>query len=232
MKHRPLIIAHRGVTINGANNTLAAFERAIELGADMVELDVRRTTDAMVVFHDDEAGGIPVSKLTHSGLRRLSGVNVPTLIDTLELLRGRMQAIIELKESGYEEEVLALVSEHGELHRSIFASKIDQTVLRVKQLAPEVTTALILGLRKPKNFIRTRWSEIRPQTRLHACRADYAVVNWRLARFVTGPVSRAGIGVLIWTANTPKALHRYLADKQIVGLATDNLALALKLAAA
>ena len=78
----PLVIAHRGASWDEPENTLAAFGRAIELGADYVELDVHATRDGrLVVVHDRP---------------RPSGV-YPTLEEVLEVTAGRIGAMVELK---------------------------------------------------------------------------------------------------------------------------------------
>jgi glycerophosphoryl diester phosphodiesterase len=60
-----LIIAHRGVTSPARENTLEAFRKAIELGADMIEFDVRRTKDLRVVVHHDPGiSGVPLDRMT------------------------------------------------------------------------------------------------------------------------------------------------------------------------
>ncbi len=74
------VIAHRGASWEYPENTLPAFERAIELGADFVELDVHAAADgSLVVCHDPPRGG------------------EPRLEEALELLRGRIGIMCELK---------------------------------------------------------------------------------------------------------------------------------------
>ncbi len=77
-----LVIAHRGASWERPENTLAAFERAIEIGADAIELDVRA----------DEQGALVV---THDPPRR--GGSYPRLEEALDLCRGRIPVYVELK---------------------------------------------------------------------------------------------------------------------------------------
>lgn len=111
--HAPLVVAHRGAWEAAPQNSLAAFARAIELGCDMIELDVRRTRDArLVVVHDARARGAPVGSLEYAELRgRLGDGHPPLLEEVLDLVAGRIRADVELKESGYEEQAMALVRE-------------------------------------------------------------------------------------------------------------------------
>lgn len=95
-----LVIAHRGASWDERENTLAAFERAIAVGADFVELDVQVSADgALVVFHD-----LDLERLTHltGPLRRrplgeLAEAGIPTLEQAIELTRGRIGVMAELK---------------------------------------------------------------------------------------------------------------------------------------
>jgi glycerophosphoryl diester phosphodiesterase len=89
-----LVIAHRGASAELPENTLPAFERAIELGADFVELDV----------HNDLS-------VTHDAPRR--GVSYPTLEEVLDLCRGRIGVMVELKRPRGDtvERVLALLDD-------------------------------------------------------------------------------------------------------------------------
>ncbi|MEK6570557.1 MAG: glycerophosphodiester phosphodiesterase family protein [Bacteroidota bacterium] len=110
---RLLVVAHRGCSGRAPENTVAAFEMALEFGADMIECDVRLTKDdEVVVFHDRTLnrttdGGGPVEERTLEDLkkldagswfsRRFSGERIPTLNEVLCLLEGRAFLNIELK---------------------------------------------------------------------------------------------------------------------------------------
>ena len=94
------VIAHRGASADERENTLPAFERAIELGADYVELDLQVSADgALVVFHD-----LDLDRLTplRGPLRRrpfaeLREHDIPLFEDVVELTRGRLGVMAELR---------------------------------------------------------------------------------------------------------------------------------------
>ena len=78
----PFVIAHRGASWDLPENTLPAFERAIEVGADFIELDVRARPDGeLVVTHDPPRGRL----------------ELPTLAEAVALARGRIGLMVELK---------------------------------------------------------------------------------------------------------------------------------------
>src|SRR5215471_207648 len=89
-------IAHRGARVELPENTLAAFGRAFERGANAIELDVHATCDGVVVVHHDPDVALPVSttrraiaEMTWQELdatRQLTGVSVPTLAEVLAMV--------------------------------------------------------------------------------------------------------------------------------------------------
>ena len=94
------VIAHRGASEDERENTLPAFERAIEVGADFVEFDVQAASDGgLVVFHDLTLDRLtPASgPLRRRPLAELRELGIPTLEEVLELTAGRIGVMAELK---------------------------------------------------------------------------------------------------------------------------------------
>jgi glycerophosphoryl diester phosphodiesterase len=125
----PLVIAHRGACWNAPENSLEAFELAIEEGADYVEFDVRDRDAELVVCHDPDPP-----------------VGVATLEEALGLLCGRIALAVELKEPNLAERTLQALRKHdvdnGEL---IFLSFLADALDTVLRLQPGVRTGLHLG---------------------------------------------------------------------------------------
>jgi len=95
-----LVIAHRGSSADERENTLPAFERAIADGADFVELDVQASSDGvLVVFHDLNLGRLTPLRgpLRRRRAAELQEVGIPTLEDVIDLTRGRIGVMAELK---------------------------------------------------------------------------------------------------------------------------------------
>lgn len=107
------IIAHRGASSIAPENTLAAFQAAIDLGVDMIELDVRNTKDEQIVVIHDETldrttnGVGPVHEMTLEEMKQLDAGSwfdpkfrdekVPTIKEVLDLVNGRCKVLIEIK---------------------------------------------------------------------------------------------------------------------------------------
>ena len=160
----PLIIAHRGDSAHRPENTLASFASALEVGADIVELDVQLTRDArLAVIHDATLdrttdGKGPVRERSLQELRALSagyperfgsayaGERVPVLEEVLAFLKGRARALIEIKKESVSEDaqggIEALCVEavrraqmSGDVALISFERK---ALLRCRELGPEV----------------------------------------------------------------------------------------------
>lgn len=220
-----MVIAHRGAwgpAAPGApaENTLEAFEAAIALGADMIELDVRRTRDGhLVVFHDARVKTIPTSSMRYEALKIKGTRSRPPLLDeVLALTKGRIALNLEVKEPGYVVDTIALLQRH-DFERCVLTSFLDDVVLEAKTLAPERKAGLLIatGLRRALT------------TRVPATKADTLGLHRRLADAAAlGKVAAAGIRCVIWTVNAPRALDRYLGDPAVEGVITDRPALALE----
>lgn len=156
-KKSPLVWAHRGASGYCPENTLPAFSRAVELGADSVELDVQLTRDGeLVVCHDERvnrtsSGSGWIKDMTLEELKALdfscgqeafAGVRIPTMRQVFDLLAATNLTVnIELKTGivfypGIEEKVLALTEECGFWDRVIFSSFNHYTIRHMRELAP------------------------------------------------------------------------------------------------
>ena len=153
--NRPLVIAHRGASRERPENTLPAFLRALELGADGIELDVHLTRDRKVVVHHDPVPRVtnPPARLARRAIADLSldelrqlhveeDVEIPTLEDVLEAVGERAEVFVEIKGRHMEKEVVACLSDHG--RRFAVHSFDHRVVKRVRKLAPEFRTGILM----------------------------------------------------------------------------------------
>jgi glycerophosphoryl diester phosphodiesterase len=179
-KPRPLVIAHRGYSGKFPENTLAAFQGAIETGADMIELDVHLTRDgALLVTHDFELGRTggdgTISTHTSAELRRFDagswfgpgfrGERFPVLGEVLALAKGKIELNIELKEEtltspeAYEamaEKTLVLARGHAMLDHIVISSFDWKALKYVRERDQKVR----LGLLNHEPEVSLRWQEM------------------------------------------------------------------------
>jgi len=224
---KKIIIAHRGAPAFARENTIESFQKAIELGADMIEFDVRRTKDHVLVAHHDAfMEGKPVKDLIHEEFFKMvrdQGFSLATLEEVLRCTKGKIKLDVELKEEGYEKEVVTLISTYFQKDQFVITSFHDSCIKRVKENDPEIKTGLILGILKPSNLIFTRLSEFFPIRRCKKARADFLVPNWELLKFgFLNRVKSENIPVLIWTVNDEEMIRKLLHDERVDGIITDR----------
>ena len=154
-----LTFAHRGARGHEPENTVRSVRRAIELGADWVEVDVQVVEDDLVVIHDDRLerttdGEGYVVEHTLAHLRSLDaggGERIPLLAEVFDTVDGRAGVNIELKGSRSAEVVAAFVRERlaaGWNREAILVSSFDHRQLRrLREIDPGIALgALIVAL--------------------------------------------------------------------------------------
>lgn len=219
------IIAHRGVTGDGrAENTIEAFKKAIELGLDMVEFDVRRTKDNfLIVYHDSTLNDYPVKLTNYETLKSealKNGFELPLFKDALKVCAGNIFMDIEVKERGFEHKLLRELDKYAAPDQYSIKSFDDRISYVIKQLRPEITTGLLIG--KSKAGFKRRLNEYFPIRRLKACKADFVSPNYRL--MTSGFVKRlknAGFPIYVWTVNDKKIIIKALTF-EVDGIITDK----------
>jgi glycerophosphoryl diester phosphodiesterase len=229
----PIVVAHRGVATGAAENTIAAFTNAIELGADMIEFDVRRTRDgALIAFHDAQVAGTPIGRLTRDEIEKAAGVRPPLLTEVLATCAGRIRLDVELKEDGYVPEVMAAVKAAMDPGQVVVTSFLPAVVAQAKDNFPEVRTGLLIGQDRPLTDVPGRLRELYPVGLARRVRADYLAPHYRLAGLgVVRRAAAAGMQCLLWTVNDPELIRRYAADDRIAAIITDDAARALAIVA-
>jgi glycerophosphoryl diester phosphodiesterase len=230
---RAMVAAHRGVAAGAAENTIAAFTNAIDVGADMIEFDVRRTRDGeLIAFHDALVRGAPVSSLTREEIAAAAGVRPPLLAEVLRVCAGRIRLDVELKEDGYVADVMAVLRADFDPAQMIVTSFLPAVVARAKDSFPEVKTGLLVGDGGPLADLPARLRELYPVGLAQQVRADYLAPHYRLAGLgVVRRSAAAGLPCLLWTVNSPALIRRYATDPRIAAIITDVAAQAVSIVA-
>jgi len=147
------VLGHRGGAGIEPENTMRAFKRAMDLGVDFIELDVRMSRDKkLVVIHDDKVdrttnGNGYVRDLTFEEIRKLDagkGEKIPSLEEAIDLLKkGKQRIAIEIKEPDTLEGILMIVKEEGLSNKVIIVSFWHNVLKTIKEIEPEIKTGAI-----------------------------------------------------------------------------------------
>ncbi len=203
----PLIIAHKGANTFAPENSLPAFAKALDMGCDGIELDVRLCASGHVmVFHDRSTFRMTgmrhhIHRLTLDQIKklRLDGntspeFHIPTLSEVLELVGDNMLLNIEIKKEtitkdSIEERILASISEFG-LRDNVIISSFNPWVLKkVALLAPEVALGFVYRSRSQMMMLNEA-----PVTSMHA---SYRVLSRRHLK----NLRERGLKVFAWTVD-------------------------------
>ncbi len=217
--NRLLKIGHRGARAYEPENTLRSFQKAIELGVDAVELDVRKTKDnEIVVIHNVDVnkttdGSGSVSDFTLEEIKRFvteKGEKIPTLTEVLDSVGKRVKVLVELKETGIEEQVLGLIRQKGLIEKVVIVSFHEDALRKVRELDGEVATGLIYV--RHKNPIQAALE----------LKAEYLLSLYRFTH--SANIKKAhekGLKVIVWTINNEEEVAEYR-KKGVDGIATDR----------
>jgi glycerophosphoryl diester phosphodiesterase len=224
----PAVFAHRGVTEGFVENTIEAFVEAARVGADGVELDVRRSRDgALVVHHDAAIDGTAIADLAAGELP----THVPLLGAALDACHG-MVVNVEVKnnpaEPGWDDSdglaraVAAEVIDAGWSARVVISSFDAATIEAVRAAEPGIEIGWLIGPAASldealRMAVERRYDALHP----FFSGLDAAAVR---------ACHEAGVAVRTWTPNAPKDL-RAVADLGVDALVTDRVATALALLA-
>ncbi|MCR4862504.1 MAG: glycerophosphoryl diester phosphodiesterase membrane domain-containing protein [Ruminococcus sp.] len=224
---RTQITAHRGFSSVAPENTLYAFEAAVNSDTDYIELDVQLTKDnVLVVFHDDKLdratdGRGKLTDYTYDELQQFTVVShtghkgqfadarIPTLEEVLQLVGKDKMFNIEIKDVGDSvratEKTVDLIKEYG-LTTSCYVTSFSYPLLKiVKRLEPKIKTALIANV-----AMSTSYSQLRS---IDAVSLNYIFVN----RNIVSTAHQNGKRVFVWTVDRREDME------QMMLLGVDNI---------
>ena len=210
----PLVFGHRGAPAELPENTIAGFRRALEQGADGVELDVHLSADAVpVVIHDPAlerttAGQGRVLDLAWADLRPF----VPSLDDVVHWAAGaRAWLNVELKAAGTEAPTLAVLERHGVLDRTVVSSFSPEVVREVRRLEPAVPGYLLT-----ETWDRAARAAVRKSGATGVCLGNDAATEPVLQQ-----LRHVGLPVIVWTVNDSPRI-RTLIRARVSGIISDH----------
>ncbi len=233
-----LIISHRGASGLAPENTLVAIQKAIDLEADVIEIDVYPSKDSIpVVIHDADLkrttnGDGRITELTAAEIahldagswfdKKFKGESVPTLEDVIELIDGQTKLLIEIKETGsnIERRVVQLINQYkakGWCIIQSFSPEVIQKVqlvdasIEVQQLA--IGNVTIFPLHWNNGL---RLGTVYQYESVKNINLNYLFVTQKVIDRIHG----LGKKIYVWTVNNPEDMRK-LADMGVDGIITD-----------
>jgi glycerophosphoryl diester phosphodiesterase len=232
------VIAHRGASAYYPENTLPAFEAAITMGADMIELDVQLTADKeVVVFHDEKIsrctdGRGRIADFTLAQLKKLDAgirfdkkfkdTRIPALAEVLDLCKDRIAVNIEIKTEavskmffgGIEEKCLRLVERCGTREHVVFSSFDPRAIMHLKLIDDTVPVAVLFekkhyGSRLPSEIVESVGADA------FNCSASELKKKWM------ADLKANGIAVNVYTVDDAKKMKQ-LMEMGVSGIFTNR----------
>ncbi len=220
---RPLCVAHRGGAAYAPENTISAFKNAIRMKADYMELDVHMSRDGhVVVIHDETldrtTNGVGlVRDMSLAQLRELDagswfskefeGEKIPTLREALELARGRIGVVIEIKNGpvfyeGIEEEVVKLVDELEMVEDVIIISFDHASIRKAHRLNPDIAGGILF------------YGNILDVDRVaRNSKAQFVCPGWKLLTpEMISDCHDRGLKLNTWTVNDEAVMTRFIRE--------------------
>lgn len=214
------IVAHRGAPKHAHENTIEAFLAAVSLGADMVELDVRKCGDGtLVIFHDPwlspSERTAAISQLTFREINTRTlkkGFSVPTMEETFRTLSQKTLLDIEIKEPGYEEEVIACARGYFDRTQFVITSFNPGIIAAVKKVDRMLQTGLIMATVEGLALSSVLPCEVlAPEKRMFAANRRFFA-----------KAKKQGKKIAVWTVDGVELLSRLLADPLVDAIITNH----------
>lgn len=192
-----IAVGHRGAAGLEPENTIRGFKRAVEIGVDQIELDVRFSKDGkIVVMHDEKTDRTTnikglVRDLTYEELKKADagkGEKIPLLSDVFEFMKtNKVTVQIELKVPAAKE-VVQMISDYGFIERTCITSFMHDQVLEAKNIEPKMITGALITHRPADPAAETR-----------SCKADRLhIVHDKIDGELVGKIHDANLGVFAW----------------------------------
>jgi glycerophosphoryl diester phosphodiesterase len=210
----PLLLGHRGARHYAAENTIPAFELALEHGCDGFECDVRSTADGQAILcHDPFLAGCAIARTHYDNLQERAP-NLASLEEVLERFAGRCYLYLEIKVAGLEDCVFKLLEQHPPQHGFVMASFLPEVI---EAFASHARGAGVpLGFICDKRRELARWRDLPVQVVM----PKHTLITPDLVKELHANEKQ----VFVWTVNQEREMH-ILAAAGVDGLVSDDTAL-------
>ena len=199
----PRIISHRGkIDLNSPENDLVGIQEAIDLGVDMVEFDVRRTNDdVLICHHDADINGSLISELSFKDVNLLKG-RVFELDEVIGLCKGKIGVNLEIKEEGFEDRIVKQLTNNFS-YDNFYVTSFSSSIIRsIKALDSKITAGLLVGDAINYQVFYKILKEAIFMTEFDNSKADFISPFYKIYEMgLIGKFESRGIPIQLWTVN-------------------------------
>ncbi len=227
-----LVIGHKGASAIAPENTLKAFQKAIELHADYVEFDSHLTKDGeIVIIHDADTFSLTgvhglIRDKTLKEIKKLNageGERIPTLQELVAIAKGKIGLQLEIKSTGLLERMVKILRKENLIQNSIVSCFMFDELLKLKEIEPKLKIGFLL----PAELVRSRIIKRKilkcEKEGFYAIHPHFNTVDKELVDFA----HTNGLKVNVWTVNDRNSMKK-LIQMGVDGIITDDISLVHK----
>ncbi len=205
---KPFVVAHRGASALEPENTISAVRKAIELGFDMIEVDIRLSKDGEVVLmHDSRVDRITdgrgeIKSLGLEEIRRLrvrGRERIAFLKDIMEITRDKAALLLDIKDPDAALEALKLVKERGMLGQVVFNSSDIGTLEKIREAEPQARLSY-------SPSIQDNLVEIARKLSLFMASVRFDLITRKLVE----TMHKLGVRITSWGTNDPSIIQKLI----------------------
>lgn len=234
--HKIIIIGHRGANKIAPENTLLAFQKAIELGADYIEFDTFESKDGeIVIIHDEDIfrttgqKGL-IKNMTLKEIKALDageGEKIPTLRELIELTEGKIGLNCEIKAEGISKKIIKMLKEADMIDQTIISSFLHDELLKAQIIEPNIRIASLEPIAGVGNI---DWNQKKEMIQfvvdknLYAINPIYPIVDQKFVNLA----HENNVKVFPWTVDSQMSMKR-LIKMGVDGIITNDISKAKEL---
>lgn len=221
-----IIIAHRGASGYEFENSMAAFKKAIELKADMIETDAQKTKDGEIVLNHDNSikkttnqkgrlSGLSFTELKN--IRLKNGDPIPTYQDLIDLCRGKIQINLEIKARNIEKTVIDITLKNRMIDDVVFSCFSFDALKKIREISSKARIAYLIIIQGSFIARLNFWMKKITDLGIESINPFHQFISSKLVH----EAHKRDIKILPWTINDPKKIRTLIKEKQIDGVFTD-----------
>jgi len=224
-----LVIGHKGASAIAPENTLKAFQKAIELHADYVEFDAHLTKDGeIVVIHDDDTYSLTgthslIKDNTLEQIKKLDageGEQIPTLQELVAIAKGKIGLQLEIKSTGLLVTMVQILRKENLIQNSIVSCFMFDELVKLKKIEPKIKIGFLL----PAELVRSQSIKRKiikcEREGFFAIHPHFSTVDKEIVDFAHAN----GLKIYVWTVND-RSIMKDLIQLGVDGIITDDISL-------